>query len=944
MITVKKSVLEKFVKRIVESRSDGNSYADMTGTMFDNIEEDPIKPTEMMSTQLSVEAPPVDDPEYIPGTTGELGRAAQIISEEVPEDQIEKVYRQFHKILDNALDSHEDGKYTDSLAENLLRLLESSHDEPDDFGDEDDEASKWLAQNDPGLDDNSNETDIEDSNGGESPRRKMTVGDIALQMKKLGDKNQARSAEIEKAYQEFKKQNIKSSIVDSSKLIEPRIKYATQAVNAVVAGTEVPPELQSLADHANSWEFDNPEAPDHMDAVFIIMHAVYEVNYQMMIAKHGMEYGGFRIGEVDRGFGKQLGFMPYTPGTVGSREHYLGTMEDITKKYGILYADVIRFRTVHNLPPERLEELLQGIIAGLVQFNRAFLEPFRKFAAHLSESNEDAIKSLATLLRLAYQEELDKEDVDVDASIRIFFSRRRKQEYYTDEYFTMHAYKDGDSIRKAYPVEILNLMKTSNKPRVFSKGKFLISHPNIPEKVKEYDEASMLQAIESHVNAAVTASEDFFKDRLEDETVSELEKQELSAEEIEQKETAKMLKKLEKEANPKRYTHIAPLYGFSGESGLRQWVLKFPERKIRMLKLGKTSPRQYPGLSEFVAMTREIYGLVFRNLPLYIEVLQQEGATASFVEDMEQLKSKLGVAFSKLELSDEFKDKSPEELKALQIKDMETIFRLIGEDMDMINDTMGMMEFDDISTIQAAMEEGEEIPYMLLTDYVQDVSPDELEDLVRAYNRGMIGIGGHIVRGALGDIMDDIITKTDKTWSDTIAKNISAKFPQIDARTAKTLSEHFMGKKNPPDFDKPNKKGTKTFLDLGISEVDFYDLYAAAIVDYDKIISNEIGKKTKDARSLLSKLRAADLASYNLRVKGEDGKFRNLSDKEKEVIRNNALEAYPAIIAKGLRDFDDSIEIEKRLRIKREEYEAAKKENESINEVKQLAKIIERLL
>jgi len=108
MITVKKSVLDNFIQRIVESRSDGNSYSDMTGTMFDDIEEEPIKPVEMMANQLTVEAPPVDDPEYMPGTKGELGRAAQLIAEEVPEDQIEKVYRQLHKILDSALDSHND--------------------------------------------------------------------------------------------------------------------------------------------------------------------------------------------------------------------------------------------------------------------------------------------------------------------------------------------------------------------------------------------------------------------------------------------------------------------------------------------------------------------------------------------------------------------------------------------------------------------------------------------------------------------------------------------------------------------------------------------------------------------------------------------------------------------------------------------------------------------
>ena len=103
MITVKKSVLKKFMETIAESRSDGNSSSDYTETMMSDFEEEPIRPTEMMSTQLAVEAPPVDDPDYIPGTKTELGRAAQLIAEEVPEDQVEKVYRQLHKILDAAI-------------------------------------------------------------------------------------------------------------------------------------------------------------------------------------------------------------------------------------------------------------------------------------------------------------------------------------------------------------------------------------------------------------------------------------------------------------------------------------------------------------------------------------------------------------------------------------------------------------------------------------------------------------------------------------------------------------------------------------------------------------------------------------------------------------------------------------------------------------------------
>ena len=52
-ISVKKSVLENFIKTIVESRSDGNSYADMTGTMFDiDYDDEPIKPKSYMASQF----------------------------------------------------------------------------------------------------------------------------------------------------------------------------------------------------------------------------------------------------------------------------------------------------------------------------------------------------------------------------------------------------------------------------------------------------------------------------------------------------------------------------------------------------------------------------------------------------------------------------------------------------------------------------------------------------------------------------------------------------------------------------------------------------------------------------------------------------------------------------------------------------------------------------
>jgi hypothetical protein len=62
----------------------------------------PIDAGPQMATQLSVQRPPIEDDEFIPGSVQELARAAYAISEEVPTSQIEWWYKQLHKLLNDA--------------------------------------------------------------------------------------------------------------------------------------------------------------------------------------------------------------------------------------------------------------------------------------------------------------------------------------------------------------------------------------------------------------------------------------------------------------------------------------------------------------------------------------------------------------------------------------------------------------------------------------------------------------------------------------------------------------------------------------------------------------------------------------------------------------------------------------------------------------------------
>ena len=135
-VKVKKAVLFNFLKRhLNENRVDDNPSGNFISVvekenpsfeMFQD-EEDPITPVEHMSTQLSIEKPPVDDPYYIPQTNTDLASSVSLISKEVPESQIEYFYRKIHQLLDDALDRNDD--YSGGMLSEIKSLIKKDHEE-----------------------------------------------------------------------------------------------------------------------------------------------------------------------------------------------------------------------------------------------------------------------------------------------------------------------------------------------------------------------------------------------------------------------------------------------------------------------------------------------------------------------------------------------------------------------------------------------------------------------------------------------------------------------------------------------------------------------------------------------------------------------------------------------------------------------------------------------
>jgi len=126
-IVIKKKILFGLIKKALnESRSDtmlNRSSANFLGT-FDT-DDEPIVPKPHMATQLSVEEPPVEDPEYVPGSLPELSNAASRMMQEVPEQQIGYAYRELHRFLNKVLEK-EDQLNFGKLAEAISFVVSES--------------------------------------------------------------------------------------------------------------------------------------------------------------------------------------------------------------------------------------------------------------------------------------------------------------------------------------------------------------------------------------------------------------------------------------------------------------------------------------------------------------------------------------------------------------------------------------------------------------------------------------------------------------------------------------------------------------------------------------------------------------------------------------------------------------------------------------------------
>jgi len=114
-VKIKKSILENYLHKILFEQHVNSAYtakpeerqifAEPVDTERVTVPQElPISASEEMATQLSTERPPVEDPEYTPANPIELGRAADVIAQQVPGDQVEWFYLRLNSLLKQAND------------------------------------------------------------------------------------------------------------------------------------------------------------------------------------------------------------------------------------------------------------------------------------------------------------------------------------------------------------------------------------------------------------------------------------------------------------------------------------------------------------------------------------------------------------------------------------------------------------------------------------------------------------------------------------------------------------------------------------------------------------------------------------------------------------------------------------------------------------------------
>ena len=820
-IKINKKTLKKFKsksKLILESRSDKNfnnttSFYGNYGSVksFNNFEEDleefPLKPSAHMAMQLSVEEPPVDDPDFIPATIQELGLAATRICREVPHEKIEFFYRKLHKLLDAALD-HDDKDlfilnealdFTSQpipVQRRLAKLLpryeagvKSGEISPKKAAELFLKAAKIQ---DAGNDEILNHfTDIAPSGSRQDafvtpPTSLKDITPKAKQIKKIEDP-------VSKM-----KYDPTKSLDDLEGPTSQEMKQLDKDI--LVKLHDVEKEENESLEYINTWTFDDTVPLNKI--LYALSISLNEISYEVLRSNYIRKFGGQYLSTPEAKF--DSGIRQYDQTHPLSRDYAERFLSSAKGIYGFDTKNILRQRNVVKMSDEELEAVLFNSVSGIInripEFKQKIINIIKK---HYPEATlENTIDFMCELLSMKYRGEsliLEKDLIGIaiqgmfkralidlpdpvkipkaplghGGNIKSFYKRAK---VYPEE-FRKHLpdlimkllpkFRTGISVKEEgneiiFVDRITKLGVTASKEEVMDRIKKHIEHQiDIANKPSA---AALRQAAADEEDPFKGAMKTIQKmDTEEDETKEKLNKDGLTKDEAELKGVLIDIKKM---VDSGSWMHIAPLFGFSGAPGVRQWFMKFPEMKH---KIGVAALRGVPGPSKIMEQINYLHDDVIKF----------------FIDDSNVHEGKKGLMSIMIDELSAKKNLSDDEKADLKL------YRQLNTDFLQLAD---MIQMEDIPTLQG--------------------KPEYLDLKTKP--------GGAVLQFFIGNIFDRVLKNVYNDWQSNAQSMLEAE--GVKSSEAKRLSQHFTGLKKVPDFTNL-KKTALSFINAGVTKEKFFKLY-----------------------------------------------------------------------------------------------------------------------
>jgi len=588
-------------------------------------------------------------------------------------------------------------------------------------------------------------------------------------------------------------------------------------------------EFTEMDEYAATWDWSNYEndAP-YLKVLFDIIKVLHQLSYRVLQANYINKYGGYVYDpDADVGGNKKGGFVLLQQGPT-SRPEAQAMIRRIYADFGLTYENMMRQQNILKMSIEDLSAVIERAMIGIFQrVPQLYAQYLKATPVHMKNvgiegdpqdvANEN-IGFFATVLAHKYKGESEILDRDlVNVAIAGIFKRclldlptelgiqtsvnlsidtlTKKKKQKTDKTFGFNLAgatrrfeklrkdpKIAKVIKKLMPKLILGKIEETKTAKVSKKG----GKYNFEDKSTglgyELSVKELKNKIQIYVDERLKGKQPTFDEEEAEREVDLDPEYDAEAEEKEIKgklskddyEVRKAVQEMEKMIASGDWMHIAPLFGFSGAPGVRQWYLRYPERKF-MIMTAARSDNAPAGAKRYLDVFREMR----ENLGNSLITLNQNtpGVLDLMIDEIANKGSLTTSDQAMIELLEEMRGNIEELL-------------VLYEDYD-------------------SYEE------------LEEQNPEELKRLSNTP-------GGSLLRFGIGAVFDKIIKDMDTEWHSEMKAYLETK-NGLKEKDARDLAYYFTGLKNKPskgDFSEDKDKLSKAaqaFVDVGMEAEEFFE-------------------------------------------------------------------------------------------------------------------------